>query len=212
MAWHADRGEEVGVLILAEGSTSRSATRDPSAPMIACLRQAAAAAASTVGAKAPRFGGFPDQRLDSVDLLDITKIIEDEIENTRPTVVYTHHGNDLNKDHRIVHDACLAAARPLPGSPVRELYTFETLSSTEWSSGATGGSFAAQRFVDISAQLERKQKALQAYSMEMRDFPHARSYAAVDALARLRGATVGRDAAEAFSVVRVVAGGEATPE
>jgi LmbE family N-acetylglucosaminyl deacetylase len=142
--------------------------------------------------------------LDSVDALDITKVIEDEIEGAAPSVVYTHHGNDLNKDHRIVHDACLAAARPLPGSPVREVYAFETLSSTEWSLGATGGGFWPQRFVEISEQLERKQKALKAYATEMRDYPHPRSHAAVEALARLRGATVGLHAAEAFGVVRAV--------
>ena len=208
MARHADQGDEVRILILAEGSTSRATVHDASDPMIGRLREAAAAAAGIVGAQPPRFGGFPDQRLDSVDVLDVTKAIEDEIAVAAPSVVYTHHGNDLNRDHRIVHDACLAAARPLPGSPVREIFTFETLSSTEWSSGATGGSFAAQRFVDVSKQLERKQKALEAYSMEMREFPHARSFAAVDALALLRGATVGLHAAEAFSVVRsVVAGG-----
>jgi LmbE family N-acetylglucosaminyl deacetylase len=162
----------VHVLILAEGSTSRAAVRDPSDPTIGLLREAAASAADILGAKPPRFGSFPDQRLDSVDALDITKVIEDEIEGAAPSVVYTHHGNDLNKDHRIVHDACLAAARPLPGSPVRELYTFETLSSTEWSSGATGGGFWPQRFVEISEQLERKQKALKAYATEMRDYPH----------------------------------------
>lgn len=207
MAVHADRGDEVRVLILAEGSTSRAAVRDASDPTIGRLREAAAAAAAIVGAHSPRFGGFPDQRLDSVDALDITKVIEAEIEAAAPSVVYTHHGNDLNKDHRIVHDACLAAARPLPGSPVREVYTFETLSSTEWSTGATGGGFAPQRFVEITGQLERKQKALEVYASEMRDYPHPRSHAAVEALALLRGATVGLHAAEAFAVVRSVVAG-----
>ena len=204
MARHADQGHEVRILIMAEGSTSRGTARDPSDPTIGLLRKAAASAADILGAKPPRFGGFPDQRLDSVDALDITKVIEDEIEAAAPSMVYTHHGNDLNKDHRIVHDACLAAARPLPGSPVRELYTFETLSSTEWSSGAMGGGFVPQRFIEISEHLERKQKALKAYTTEMRDYPHPRSHAAVEALARLRGATVGLHAAEAFGVVRTV--------
>jgi LmbE family N-acetylglucosaminyl deacetylase len=211
MARHADQGDEVRILILAEGSTSRAAVRDPSDPTISLLRTAAAAAADIVGAKPPRFGGFPDQRLDSVDALDITKVIEDEIETAAPSVVYTHHGNDLNRDHRIVHDACLAAARPLLGSSVREVYTFETLSSTEWSSGAMGGGFVPQRFVEITEQMERKQEALAAYTTEMRDFPHPRSHAAVEALARVRGATVGVHAAEAFGVVRSVVVGNQRP-
>jgi LmbE family N-acetylglucosaminyl deacetylase len=204
MARHAGQGDEVHVLILAEGSTSRATTRDGDDPMIGRLREAAAAAAACVGAQPPHFGGFPDQRMDSIDLLDVVKVVEERIATLSPSVVYTHHGNDLNQDHGVVHNACLAAVRPLPDSFVREVYTFETLSSTEWTPGATGTAFTAQRFVDIEGQLARKQEALRAYAMEMRPFPHSRSHEAVEALARLRGATVGCHAAEAFGVVRMV--------
>ena len=50
----------------------------------------------------------------------------------------------------------------------------------------------------------KKEAALKAYDMEMRDFPHARSYKAVEALAVLRGAHAGLEKAEAFSVIRQV--------
>lgn len=43
---------------------------------------------------------------------------------------------------------------------------------------------------------------LERYGEEMRPFPHARSLESVTALARLRGASAGMAAAEAFDVVR----------
>ena len=119
-----------------------------------------------------------------------------------PEVVYTHHAGDLNVDHRIVHQATVTACRPLPGSPVRALYAFETVSSTEWQTA--GESFRPQRCVDIEPFLGRKLRALDAYQAEMRPFPHARSHEAVEALARVRGAAAGLRAAECFVVVREV--------
>ena len=62
--------------------------------------------------------------------------------------------------------------------------------------------FHANWFVDISDQWARKREALAAYSSEMRDWPHARSLDAIEHLARWRGAQVGVEAAEAFSLLR----------
>ena len=39
---------------------------------------------------------------------------------------------DVNVDHTVTHAAVITAARSLPGAPVREIYFFETLPSTEW--------------------------------------------------------------------------------
>ena len=98
-------------------------------------------------------------------------------------MVYTHHGGDLNIDHRLTLQAVMTACRPLPETTVREILCFETLSSTEWSAEAIGPTFRPVVFVDISDTLDRKLEALRAYDEEMRRFPHARSYEAVKALA-----------------------------
>lgn len=205
IARHAADGDEVHVLLVAEGATSRDPERDPQArgQEIEALQDAAARAAQILGAEAPRFAGLPDNRLDGVDLLEVVKMVEGAVAELRPAVVYTHHGGDLNVDHRIVHRAAVTACRPLPGSCVRAVYAFETVSSTEWASSA-GDAFHAARFVDITRHLEVKKRALACYASEMRAFPHARSIEAVEALARLRGASAGVEAAEAFSVVREV--------
>jgi len=200
VARHVGAGDTVNILLLAEGAIAREPANEPGA--VAALQEAAAAAAHTLGASEPRFCGFPDNRLDSLPLLDVIKAIEDVVAEVAPKIVYTHPANDLNVDHRIVHQAAITACRPLPGSPVQAVYAFETVSSTEWQ--ATGEAFRPQRWIDIEPFLELKLRALDAYTVEMRPFPHARSREAVEALARVRGAAAGLRAAECFMVVREV--------
>ena len=81
---------------------------------------------------------------------------------------------------------------------------FEVLSITKWRFGASADAFHPTRFVNISKTWRRKIEALRAYDHEMRAFPHSRSYQAVGALARLRGATTGRKTAEAFTAYREI--------
>jgi len=200
LARHARAGDRVSILILGEGATSRA---DAKAGDVANLRDAAERAARILGASAPRFASLSDNRLDTVALLDVVKCIEEEVAARNPAVVYTHHGGDLNIDHRIAHQAVLTACRPLPGSAVRSIYAYETPSSTEWSDVAIDSAgFRPTRFVDIGTDLDAKLAALECYASELRAFPHPRSKAAVTALAQWRGTSVGLRAAEAFVVVR----------
>ena len=206
IARHAEEGDEVHIAILAEGITSRDEERaaDRRKDEIGSLRENAREAASILGAKEPVFAGLPDNRMDTLPLIDVVKRVETIVADIRPTVVYTHHGSDLNVDHRVTHQAVMTACRALPDSIVREIYAFETVSSTEWSTPAIGDSFLPNRYVDIAAWLERKLSALSVYTTEMRPFPHARSLEAIEALARWRGVSAGLEAAEAFVVLRQI--------
>ena len=199
-------GRRVNVLIMAEGLTSRDPKRDTGwrAKELSALAATAVKACKLVGASVELLG-FPDNRMDSIDRLDITKKVEEQIARHRPSTVFTHHPGDVNIDHRQIFDAVVAACRPMPGSSVRELFMFEVPSSTEWQPSAFGRSFEAQYFVDISAELTGKLASLECYDSEMRDWPHPGSLAAVEHLARWRGATIGTDAAEAFAVGRILA-------
>jgi LmbE family N-acetylglucosaminyl deacetylase len=195
-------GQTVHLLFVCDGVRSRSSSGIDAELH---LRQTAARdAAAILGAQKPRFLAFPDNSLDSVPLLDVVQAIESVVGEIKPATVYTHHAGDLNIDHALVTRAVLSACRPLPGSFVRQIYSFEVPSSTEWSGPAPHAAFAANRFVDITATLDAKLQALDAYHAEMRPFPHPRSREAVTALARVRGATAGLAAAEAFMVLRQI--------
>jgi LmbE family N-acetylglucosaminyl deacetylase len=199
LARHAAAGDRVQVLILARGLAARGAV---AASEYEALEAAARSAAKIIGAQPPRFAGLPDNRLDSVALLDVIKVIEAVLDELRPALVYTHHGGDLNVDHRVACEAVATACRPLPGASVRAIYAFETLSSTEWGVRSAHATFRPNHFVAVAEHLPTKLKALGAYETELRPWPHARSLKAVEALAQLRGASVGCAAAEAFEVLR----------
>ena len=202
VARHAAAGDTVTALIVAEGATSRDAENQTSD--VEALQSAARRAAAVLGADEPRFLGLPDNRLDTVPMLDIVRAIEETVAALCPDVVYTHHPADLNVDHRIVAGAAMTACRPLPESSVSSIYAFETVSSTEWAPPSPEDAFLPNRFVDIGDVLDGKTAALGCYESEMRAFPHPRSIEAVTALAQWRGAAVGIEAAEAFMTLREI--------
>lgn len=198
IARHAASGDQVHVVCVADGVTSRV---DAGGDELARRQQATEQARNILGIHSTTFLGLPDNRLDSVPLLDIVQPLERICARLAPEVVYTHHFGDLNIDHRVTHQAVMTACRPLPDATVREILTFAVMSSTEWSSVGLAP-FLPNLFVDIGAQLDIKMRALEAYALEMRAFPHSRSMAHVRYLAQHHGCCVGVEAAEAFMVMR----------
>lgn len=207
IARHTKAGDAVHVVIMAEGVTSRSTRRDreKSAKALGTLSATARRANKILGVRTLELLDLPDNRMDSLDRLDVIKAVEAVVARHRPDTVYTHFSGDLNIDHRITHEAVCTACRPLPGQPLRTVLFFEVPSSTEWQPPASAAAFAPNWFIDIAATLPLKLKALEVYSSEMRDWPHARSIEALEHLARWRGASVGTEAAEAFVLGRMLA-------
>lgn len=205
MALHSMTGNDVYVLILGEGITSRDEKRDRRKrdKEIMELRRDLERANRIVGTKKSFLFDFPDNRFDSIPLLDIIKVVEKVKKEVNPDIIYTHHNGDLNIDHRITFDAVLTACRPLKSESVRSIYSFEIPSSTEWSADSSKY-FIPNYFVNIKETLEKKTNAMKAYTNEIRDFPHPRSGKALEILAQSRGIMTGFEYAEAFMVVRIL--------
>jgi LmbE family N-acetylglucosaminyl deacetylase len=201
----SDEGASVHVAFLADGVLSRAVDTKALLAELSVRRAAAQKACGILGVKSVFFGEFPDNRMDTIALLDIIKPVEALIEKYRPDTVFTHHSGDVNIDHRRIHEAVVAACRPQCGHPVKTLLCFEVPSSTEWQLPGSAPVFAPNWFVDISGTLERKLAALDAYAAELRVWPHSRSRQGVEHLARWRGATVGASAVEAFMLGRQLA-------
>ncbi len=198
----ARAGRPVHILLIADGESSRAPAVGSTAHDVAGRATAAEAACTALGCASVTQLGLPDNRLDGVELLDIVQRIEEFMQRHRPSTVFTHHAGDVNVDHRVVHDAVLAACRPQPGHPVEELAFFEVPSSTEWRPPGSAPAFQPNWFVDISSTLPARLAAMQCYAAELRPFPHPRSIEAIEALARWRGACAGMPAAEAFVLGR----------
>jgi LmbE family N-acetylglucosaminyl deacetylase len=199
IARHVAKGDSVHILILATGLASRGGHDEE---MFITLRAQAGKATAILGAKPPEFADFPDNRMDTVALLDVVQRIEAFFDVSMPDLILTHHAGDLNVDHRITAQAVLTAARPLPGCKPKRIYAGEVLSSSEYSVPADR--FIPNTYVDITPWLEVKKQALACYRDEVRTWPHPRSPQAIEHQVRLRGSEVGLEAAEALCLIRAV--------
>lgn len=201
----AQEGHSTFIAILGEGITSRYSQRDEADhSLIEALHERGRDAARIMGVNDVFMYDLPDNRFDTVPLLDIIKIVEGLIEKLQPQVIYTHHGGDLNVDHVLTHRAVLTATRPITGQIVKEILAFEVPSSTEWGFAQFQPVFRPTVFVDIADSLERKIEAMQSYESEARDFPHPRSPDALRAIAQRWGSVAGLQSAEAFELVRSI--------
>ena len=197
------KGNEIYVLILGEGITSRDDIRDKQKRKseILALRRQAEKANKLLGIKKIFFYDFPDNRFDTVPFLDIVKVIEKIKNQIKPEIIFTHYEKDLNIDHQITYKAVITATRPLEKENVKEIYSFEIPSSTEWSYPL---SFSPNMFYDISETIDVKIKALKEYKSELKKYPYPRSLEGVELTAKNWGMKVGLNYAEAFKIVRIV--------
>jgi len=202
IARHVANGDTVSVIFMTNGVSSRIGNEKDE---IVERRNSAIDVSNMLGTTKPVFLDFPDNQMDSVVFLDIVKAIEKRVSIEKPSKIYTHFSGDLNVDHQITHKAVLTACRPQVATTVKEIYCFEILSSTEWSS-ITSPQFSPNVFVNISDFWEQKKQALKSYNREMRDSPHSRSYKCIEALSIYRGETNGFDFSEAFVLERMLVG------
>jgi LmbE family N-acetylglucosaminyl deacetylase len=190
---HVLSGDEVYCLILGEGAVMHGISAED-------LKEQSIESGLIIGFKKMYFHGFPDNRLDTIPLLDVTRIIERYVKEIKPDIIYTHHGGDLNIDHRITFQAVMTACRPRC-STIKEIYCFETPSSTEW---AFDGSFRPNVFIDVSYFIIDKITAFGCYTTEVRDFPHPRSKEGLYSRAQYWGQVAGVEYAEVFELIRKI--------
>lgn len=191
-----NEGHEARTLILGDGVSSRD---DYNKEEINIRAEQSMKANDLIGINFLWSYGLPDNKFDSIPLLDIVKIISGVIEKYKPDIIFTHYQNDLNIDHRRTFEAVITAARPMNGETVKTIYSFEVASSTEWNFPL---SFSPDTYFDISGTIDSKLKAMSIYKNELKDYPHPRSLAAMKIQAEMWGIRTGLQAAEAFVTIR----------
>jgi len=192
-------GCDAYTLILGEGKTSRDINNKKED--IELLNHEIFNANKTIGIKKVFIESFPDNRFDSVDLLDIIKVISKVKEEVKPDMIFTHYENDLNIDHQLTYKAVITASRPMQDECVKEIYSFEVLSSTEWNYPL---SFSPDTFFDINDTIDLKLNAMKEYNSELCQFPHPRSLEGIELNAKYQGMRVGKKYVEAFKTIRVI--------
>lgn len=194
IAKHAKKGDKVYVSIISEGVSAQYENKEK---FLKLRREACLNAAKYLGIEKVFFHDLSDAKLDVVSHLEINKIIEEDIQKTNPQRIYTHHWSDLHKDHRLVFESTIVAARK-----IKEIFCYEILGSTNKKLDVV--CFSPNVYIDISEELDKKLKAVSFYETELKEFPHPLSLESITTLAKFRGVESNLKAAEAFVCVKRV--------
>lgn len=195
----------IRVVILGEGITSRSDQRQRAdwKNELNEHRLNIQSARGAIGYESTGIYDFPDNRFDSIPLLDLVKTIEKEKNIFNPEIIFTHHGGDVNIDHQRTFEAVITACRPMVNENVKTIITFETMSGTEWRASSDPKHFIPNFFIEIDEKnLESKIRAMESYIYEKRVYPHPRSPEALKIRAQMWGVANGLKYAEAFQIIR----------
>ena len=158
---------------------------------------------SLLGIKKTYFLDFLTAKLDTFPQKELNDSVFKVVKEVKPEIIFLPHPGDLNKDHRLVFEAGMFAAKPVFGSSVKKVLCYEVLSETEWGSPLERN-FIPNTYIDISDVLKDKLKAMSCYGNELKEYPHPRSLEAIEALAKKRGAEAGLKASEAFALIREI--------
>jgi len=197
---HIKNEDQIKTLILGQGMLSRGENES----FLNQLRTDSKKANDIIGVNELKFFDFPDNAFDTVPLLDIIKVVEKEIDDAQPDLIYTHFSHDLNIDHRRTFEAVMTACRPQPNSKIPEIYSFYIPSSTDWINPTDANHFIPNVFVNVEAEIEQKIKALKAYETEMKKYPHSRSLESLRIFSQYWGTRIGKQYVEPFILVRSV--------
>lgn len=199
MVKHASRGDEVYLCVVTKTYAPEWAedeTRE--------RKEEVHRVNEILGVRKTYFLNLPTVKLDTIPQKELNDLISQMVNEVQPEVVYIPHQGDVSKDHRLVFEAAMVATRPKPNLTIRKVLCYEVLSETEWAAPFEESAFIPNIWTKISGVLETKLKAMSAYKSELKEFPHPRSLEAITTLAKMRGANVGVDAAEAFMLVREI--------
>jgi LmbE family N-acetylglucosaminyl deacetylase len=147
--------------------------------------------------------GIPSTKLDQYPRAELVRKLSGVFDAFKPNEVLTPHSGDVHSDHEVTAQVVSACTKWFRHPSVKRVLAYETLSETGLNVIA-GNIFTPNFFVDISPWLERKLALLRIYESEVGDFPFPRSEQAVRALAEVRGASSGFDAAEAYELLREI--------
>jgi len=193
-------GREVHVAIITQGTPPAF---DEAA--VQRVRRESHYAHRLLGVTKTHYCDFPAAALDQVPHREVNAAVSGIVESVAPDILFLPFVGDIHLDHQLIFTSGLVAARPRgPGYPLRVL-AYETVSETNWNAPYVTPGFTPNVFIDVAEDLSRKVEAFRCYSSQVQAFPSERSVEALVALATLRGATVFKQAAEAFVLLREVA-------
>lgn len=167
------------------------------------VRNDALKAHKILGVKETLFLDLPVVALKDTPTIDVNHKFAVMVQKIMPNVVFIPHKGDIHIDHSEVSHAAMVALRPILNPQLHAIYAYETLSETEWNTPTIDNAFIPNCYSDISDYVKTKMDAMACYTTQLMPFPHPRSLEAIEALAKLRGSTIGVRGAESFMLIRM---------
>ena len=195
MAKLAKQGHEVIVCEVTAGDLDNE--------IVQLQKREAVASHELMGVKT-HFMDLPVVGLKEMKTTELNKAFQEHLLKLQPDIVFIPHKGDMHIDHRMTIEAAMVALRPVTFPRLRAIYAYETLSETDWNTPSIDNAFIPTMFVDISDEIDVKLEAMKCHASQLCEYPHPRSLDAMKALAMHRGATVCKEYAEAFMVIREV--------
>lgn len=199
IAKHIAKGHDVYVCIVTRGKLPLFSDEG-----VKIVRKECADAHKYLGVKETIFLDFPAAMLEEIPRHELNDSLCHIVQRVKPEEVYIPHRGDMQLDHKMIADAAMVALRPKYEHVAKRIYAYETLSETGWDIPNTVNEFIPTVYNDISDYLDRKLQAMRFYQSQLAPYPNPRSIEALEALAKYRGSTVNKKAAEAFSLIREI--------
>lgn len=193
IAKYTAEGHEVYICVVTRGKDQERLKR---------IESEALAAHKILGVKKTIFMGLPVVGLADIPTKELNKAFYDAVTEIKPNIAFIPHKGDMHFDHRMATEGAMVALRPVNNPQLKAIYSYETLSETEWNIPTVDKAFIPNIWSDITDTIGIKLEAMKCYQSQLRDFPNPRSLEAIEALSMFRGSTVCVKNAESFMLVR----------
>jgi len=157
-----------------------------------------------LGVKKTFFLGSPVIELKHESVITLNSKIREVVREVQPNIVFIPHKGDMHNDHLEVAQSAMVALRPHENPQLKAIYSYETLSETEWSIPSVENAFIPNVWVDISETIDIKIEAMSCFQSQIQEFPHPRSLKAIRSLSEFRGSTICVNNAESFMLIRSI--------
>tara|TARA_Y100000389_G_scaffold194108_1_gene223688 strand:+ start:430 stop:1095 length:666 start_codon:yes stop_codon:yes gene_type:complete len=194
---YVENSFQVVVLIMTNASI-KNPKRFP-VSLIKKIRKEAEVANKFIGVSKLVFYDFPALDINDSYIGKIADTIQKDILKYKPTKVFIPSLEDIHSDHKVIHQACLVACRPINNFKIQEVLSYETLSETEW--GIT--QFNPNKYEILKKKhLLKKINAFKKYKTQIQKNFHPRSENGIKSLSKYRGTNISVEYAEAFKIIR----------
>ncbi len=147
---------------------------------------------------------LPPAKIDTVPISIIIEKISKVFNSFKPNEVFLPHPSDIHSDHRITFEAASSCTKWFRYPFIKKIFTYETLSETEFALDPRYASFRPNTYIDISVFLKEKIDIINNYKSEIKEHPFPRNNKTIESKAFIRGSEIGCEAAEAFCLLKSI--------